>query len=853
MARVQLFLSTVSAEFLSYRERLRHLLTRPDVDVKVQEDFIVTGDETLEMLDTYIQGCDGVIHLVGDMTGAMAKPQSVAAIAARYPELASRYPLAEFLQLDGPSLSYTQWEAWLALLHGKKLYIATPNEGAPRDGKYQCHADQQVLQQAHLARLRGVSRYPAQPFNGHDELAAGVLRSFVLDLLVAAERDRVDATPHNLPEATSSAIPLVGREAALARLAQLLETHAAPVLITGMDGVGKTALALHHLRQRLEHYSGSVVMLDGQRRLAGLVEQLEQFVLVHFDLPVPEELPPQGRLAWLYSHWPRQQPVLLLLDELGDPADLQAMGRGLPQRFRLLVTSRRQFGTASQRVPLEPLDEQQAVDLLAAVSERGPFPDGEERRARAVAQEVGGLPLALWLLGRRLARDGDLELAELQRRLQEKGALARDLQGSTADPLQARGLRAGFQLAWEGMGQEERELALLLGELPPAAIPWELLALSAPPALDPDDWREARLGLEQQHLISRPLAGLVGCHPLLHDLLVAQAREEEDPRRWGRLLDALHIWLPRVSEVLEARTRERSQGCLPLLEALSQGAAGGLGESTAGLPLLALGRLRSAMGAYGPAGEAFAAGMEQARVSQGDGADRLMAGCLVGLAGIARERGQLATAARQCREALSLLVPDRAEWLAGESELAMERADALNGLGLALHELDEPEAETVLQEALELRRRHLGDEDRLVQVSRNNLARNLARRGRLSEAEELYQRALEALRDDPCEVGMAVHNNLASLAMAQGRLEEALSELQEAVRLAELALGEHHPRRGELLKNVAIVAEQLGNHREAETNYRLAAELVTAAWGTEDPRSQDCQLTLEAFLAEQPR
>jgi len=121
MARVQLFLSTVSAEFLSYRERLRHLLTRPDVEVKVQEDFIVSGDETLEMLDRYIQGCDGVIHLVGDMTGAMAKPPSVAAIAQRYPELASRYPLAEFLQPDGPSLSYTQWEAWLALWHGKKL------------------------------------------------------------------------------------------------------------------------------------------------------------------------------------------------------------------------------------------------------------------------------------------------------------------------------------------------------------------------------------------------------------------------------------------------------------------------------------------------------------------------------------------------------------------------------------------------------------------------------------------------------------------------------------------------------------------------------------------------------------
>lgn len=59
MARVQLVLSTVTAEFLTYREHLRHLLTRPNVEVKVQEDFIVTGDETLEMLDTYTQGCDG--------------------------------------------------------------------------------------------------------------------------------------------------------------------------------------------------------------------------------------------------------------------------------------------------------------------------------------------------------------------------------------------------------------------------------------------------------------------------------------------------------------------------------------------------------------------------------------------------------------------------------------------------------------------------------------------------------------------------------------------------------------------------------------------------------------------------
>ena len=54
MAQVQLFLSTVSAEFGSYRERLRHGLTRPNVELKVQEDFIVSGNETLAMLDDHI-------------------------------------------------------------------------------------------------------------------------------------------------------------------------------------------------------------------------------------------------------------------------------------------------------------------------------------------------------------------------------------------------------------------------------------------------------------------------------------------------------------------------------------------------------------------------------------------------------------------------------------------------------------------------------------------------------------------------------------------------------------------------------------------------------------------------------
>ena len=37
-----------------------------------------TGTETLDMLDDYIRQCDAVIHLVGDMTGALAQAPSLA-------------------------------------------------------------------------------------------------------------------------------------------------------------------------------------------------------------------------------------------------------------------------------------------------------------------------------------------------------------------------------------------------------------------------------------------------------------------------------------------------------------------------------------------------------------------------------------------------------------------------------------------------------------------------------------------------------------------------------------------------------------------------------------------------------
>ena len=131
---VRIFLSTVSNEFCDYRDQLRHDLTRHNVEVKVQEDFKDFGSVTLDKLDVYITACDAAIHLVGDMTGAMAGPESTRAILATYPDIVMRFPqLREALARD-EEVSYTQWEAWLALWHGKRLVIAQAGAGVENRG-----------------------------------------------------------------------------------------------------------------------------------------------------------------------------------------------------------------------------------------------------------------------------------------------------------------------------------------------------------------------------------------------------------------------------------------------------------------------------------------------------------------------------------------------------------------------------------------------------------------------------------------------------------------------------------------------------------------------------------------------
>ena len=193
---IAVFLSTVTDEFRAYRDQLRGDLTRHNVEVKVQEDFKGLGGDTLGKLDTYIAHCDAVVHLVGDMTGSAPLGVEQQAWLRDHADVAARLPpLAEALR-DGAEISYTQWEAWLALYHGKLLLTAKAEPSAPRDARHAPTDVSRAAQAAHLRRLAAVKRYPDCTFANVADLAKHIAFTGILDLLVkdyarqaAAERD----------------------------------------------------------------------------------------------------------------------------------------------------------------------------------------------------------------------------------------------------------------------------------------------------------------------------------------------------------------------------------------------------------------------------------------------------------------------------------------------------------------------------------------------------------------------------------------------------------------------------------------------------------------------------------------
>ncbi len=119
MARV--FISCVTGELGAYRVELAKYFRRAGCDVKVQEDFAQVPEDTLQKLDAYIRGCDAVVHILGQGCGALADQSAVANFLDNEPAfLDAMKDVGDFRSL---SLSFTQWETFLAAYRRKSLFV----------------------------------------------------------------------------------------------------------------------------------------------------------------------------------------------------------------------------------------------------------------------------------------------------------------------------------------------------------------------------------------------------------------------------------------------------------------------------------------------------------------------------------------------------------------------------------------------------------------------------------------------------------------------------------------------------------------------------------------------------------
>ncbi|MFF2522085.1 AfsR/SARP family transcriptional regulator [Streptomyces liangshanensis] len=307
----------------------------------------------------------------------------------------------------------------------------------------------------------------------------------------------------------------VGRTDEVDEARRLLgEEQAGPVtlLVTGPAGVGKSAFAVRTGHLLASHFSDGQLHAD----LGGFGDKpAEPFTVLGTFLralgvpggTVPTEL--TGRVH-LYRTLLAEQRVLVVLD---NAADAQQVSDLLPSgaRCATVITSRTTMAELGGcRIPLGVLDPSTGLDLLREMLGRDRT-DAESGAARSIVTTCGGLPLAVWIAGARLASRPHWPLAKVARALADERRRLDELAvGHIA-------VRSSLELTYQQMAPATRHALRMIALLPgPDFAPWATAAL-----LDADlSEAEAVLDdLVEMHVVEIVSASAAGTRYQLHDLV----------------------------------------------------------------------------------------------------------------------------------------------------------------------------------------------------------------------------------------------------------------------------------------------------------------------------------------------
>jgi DNA-binding SARP family transcriptional activator len=352
-----------------------------------------------------------------------------------------------------------------------------------------------------------------------------------------------------------------GRAAPLRVLDRLLAAGrpAEPVVISavsGMAGVGKTALAVHWAHRVADCFPGGQLYLDlrgfGPGPSLGPAEALRR-LLAALEVPayrIPADVDAQ---AALYRSVLAGRRVLVLLDNARDDAQVRPLLPGSPGCLAV-ITSRNQLAglvTAEGAYPVEldPLSPAEATDLLAARL----GPDRVSAEPTAVAEIVarcGRLPLALAVVAARAAWRPDIGLGHLADQLRSSGDPL-DMLSVAGDP-QADVL-AVFSWSYRALPPPAARLLRHLGLHPGPDL--DAAAAASLAAIPPPEAAALLDTLARANLVAEHGPGRYTLHDLLHAYAARLAAAEYPPDRLaaaaGRLLDHYLHTAHRAATLLE--------------------------------------------------------------------------------------------------------------------------------------------------------------------------------------------------------------------------------------------------------------------------------------------------------------
>lgn len=338
-----------------------------------------------------------------------------------------------------------------------------------------------------------------------------------------------DPAPRELP---ADVLDFVGRDDVAGQVRSVLtgsESGVPIVVISGLPGVGKTALAVkvaHDVRERFP--DGQLyVNLRGYAPTPALTatEALARF-LISLGA-APRQLPSdQDGLVGLFRTLLGGRRVLILLDDAAGPGQVRPLLPNAPG-CAVLVTSRGDLRglvalQGARSVDLGVLTDEQSHALLATMIGAGRVA-AELPVVAELAQLCGRLPLALRIAAANLAIRPECSLAEYVAELREGNRLASlEIEGD-----EEATVRTAFQLSYVTLDPDAARAFRLLGLV--TGLDFSVEAVAALAGIPDERARTLLDQLTMANLVMRGNGPRYQLHDLLRLFVVERCTQDEEP------------------------------------------------------------------------------------------------------------------------------------------------------------------------------------------------------------------------------------------------------------------------------------------------------------------------------------